>query len=227
MNEHVTYSSMMRVLPDVLKKAPSLLPLGQTAATFLELAAGSTELAAIYDRIDELPESLLDLLANDFGVIWYDADEDLETKRRVIKESFYVHRHLGTVGATRKALSAVWPNSGVEEWFEYNGDPYMFRVILEATSEKPVNLDDIFNIIRTYQSARSHLEDGQPVIRVTFGIVIETAQLSKPYGVLACGTVPRVATHGDMDHGGLYVGAGHRETSYRVRPCGTSLNSLM
>lgn len=279
MNENVTYDSMMRVLPSVLKNAPSMLPLGQTAATFLELTAGSTELDAIYNKIDELPESLLDLLADDFGVIWYDADQNLETKRRVIKESFYVHRHLGTTGAVRKALSAIWPYSSIEEWFEYGGDPYMFRVILEAdASGNQIIIGNIFNTIRTYQSARSHLETGMPIVRVTFGIVIETGKFNHKYhvdpvgtkksaknaadkiyyipnysthgdkshediivetddilavystpatGETIAGSWPRVSTHGDRDDGGLYVGADSLGSTYRARPCGTSLNSLM
>lgn len=228
MNEQVTYDSLMRVLPDVLKKAPSMLPLGQTAATFLELAAGNTELSAIYDRIEELPESLLDLLANDFGVVWYDADQDLETKRRVIKESFYVHRHLGTVGATRKALSAVWPNSDVEEWFEYGGDPYYFRVLVNAgDSQQPIPVNDIINTIRTYQSARSHLEDAIPVIRITFNIIIGTDTFEHIYHVPLCGTTPRVANHGAKQDNGLVVGTDCLTAEYHVRPCGTSLNALM
>lgn len=228
MNENVTYDSMMRVLPSVLRNAPSMLPLGQTAATFLELTAGSTELDAIYNKIDELPESLLDLLADDFGVIWYDADQNLETKRRVIKESFYVHRHLGTTGAVRKALSAIWPDSTIEEWFEYDGDPYMFMVILEAdASGNPIVIGNIFNTIRTYKSVRSHLETGMPIVRVTFGIVIVTDSFNHKYHSDSCGTKPRWSTHGDRDDGGLCVGADSLSSTYRARPCGTPLNSLM
>jgi len=266
MSDKVTYESTMRVLPSVLKKSGVTLPLAQATAKFLEIGDADIGTIAMYSRIDELPEDLLDILAVDFDVQWYDYDFDLETKRRIIKESFYVHRHLGTIGATRQALCAVWPNTGVEEWFDYGGDPYYFRVLLEAGDHtQPIHIKDIIDTIKQYQSIRSHLEDGLPVVRVTFGIVvvtdsfkhkytvdaagtkprwathgnkshedliIETAGKSVPYGVpatgeLIAGTYPRVQTHGNRDDGGLYVGADTKEATYRARPCGTPLNSLM
>ena len=266
MSDKVTYESTLRVLPSVLKKSGLMFPLAEATAKYLEIDAGNAELVNIYARIDELPESLLDILAVDFNVTWYDYDYDVQTKRQVIKDSFYVHRYLGTIGATKKALCSVWPNTGVEEWFDYGGDPYYFRVLLEASdTTQPIYIKDIIDTIRTYQSIRSHLEDGLPVVRVTFGIeivtdsfkkpyqvdaagtkprysthgrkskeglIVETDDLSVPYkppvtGELVAGTFPRVQSHGNRDDGGLYVGADSFDSSYRARPCGTSLNSLM
>ena len=228
MSDRVTYDAAMRTLPGVLKKSESTLPLGQTTAKALQGAEGNTILASIYARIDELPEELLDILAVDFGVDWYDYDYDLATKRRVIQESFYVHQHLGTVGAVKRALSAVWPNTDVEEWFDYGGDPYYFRVLLNAgDSTQPIPVDEIIDTIRTYQSVRSHLEDAIPVIRITFNIVIGTDMFTHVYHVPVCGTNPRVANHGAKQDSGLTVGVDCVTAEYHVRPCGTSLNALM
>lgn len=132
MNDGVNYDSTLRVLPHVLKKSGLMFPLAQTTAKFLEGAWNDAQLANIYCRIDELDESLLDILAVDFGVAWYWYDYPIETKRRIIKDSFYVHRFLGTIGATKQALCSVWPDSTVEEWFEYDGEPYHFRVYLDS-----------------------------------------------------------------------------------------------
>ena len=220
MSEQVTVDSTMRVLPHVLKKSGVMNPLAETTAKFLEVAAGDMQRASIYARIDELDEELLDILAVDLNVTWYDYDYDVETKRRVIKESFFVHRYLGTVGATKKALCAVWPNTGVEEWFDYGGDPYYFRVLLEANENQPIYIKDIIDTIKTYQSIRSHLEDGLPVVRVTFGIQINTGGYGHKYGVDAAGTKPRWATHGNKSKEGLIVETGGKSAPYNVPATG-------
>ena len=72
------------------------------------------EKAAIYPRIDELDEALLDILAYDFKVDWYGYDYPLETKRALLKSSFYIHRHLGTKGAVEAAIQSVYPKSIVK-----------------------------------------------------------------------------------------------------------------
>lgn len=120
--------SILQTLPSVLAGDAGMMPLGETAAEVLMLMWAQVDLPSIYSRIDELPEALLDILAKDFKVDWYNYNHSIEIKRAVIKDSFYVHKHLGTVGAVKRALSDIWPSCSLEEWFEYGGEPYHFRV---------------------------------------------------------------------------------------------------
>lgn len=78
-------------------------------------------LAILYTRIDEMPEFLLDILAYDFKIDWWDPNYAIEEKRQTLKDSWYVHRHLGTKAAVETAISAIFKDSRVEEWFEYGG----------------------------------------------------------------------------------------------------------
>ena len=205
MSEPVNYDALMRVYPSVLKRSQTTDGLGKATAKQLYLVYGDLWLADIYGRIDQLPEELLDILAKDFDISWYDYNYDLETKRRVIKDSFYVQRYKGTTGAVRKALSSVWPHTTVEEWFEYGGNPYYFRVLIEANSDFPIYINDSLRMLYWYKSIRSHLEDGMPIIRVTFGIVIKTESFNHKYHPDSCGTKPRWATHGDKSHEDLII----------------------
>ena len=94
----------------------------------------------IYARIDELDEQTLDVLAYDLHVDWYDYSYPIEVKRQTIRDSVRVHRRLGTKYAVETALGAVFPGTRVQEWFEYGGEPYMFKVIIGAT-ESGVSAD--------------------------------------------------------------------------------------
>ncbi len=59
---------------------------------------------------------------------WWDSDYSTEEKRRTLAASWQVHKTLGTRAAVEKAASAVYPNTKVQEWFEYGGEPYRFKL---------------------------------------------------------------------------------------------------
>ena len=194
----VSKDNLMRVLPAPLSKDSGMAQLGETAATALAALWQKVGIPNLYAHIDELPEAVLDILARDFKVDWYDYNYSLRTKRALIKSAIYVHKHMGTVSAVEQALSDVWPPSSVEEWFQYGGAPYHFRIILEAQSdEKPINVDSALSVVHFYKPVRSHLQNNLPIVRVTFGIEIQTGRTCHKYSVRAAGTRPRWATHGN------------------------------
>ena len=127
-NHGLTADNMMQQFPIALQKDPKTVALGQAIAKGMESRQDEINPLRIYTRIDELPEWLLDILARDFAVDWYDRSYTLEEKRKTIKDSFYVHRHRGTKAAVERAISAIYPNPKVLEWFEYGGDPYHFKL---------------------------------------------------------------------------------------------------
>lgn len=95
---------------------------------FTELATEKKKVL-IYSQIDSLEESILDELAIQMKIDWYDLYADIETKREVIKTAGIVHKARGTAYAVEKVVQAYFPDSKLEEWFEYDGDPYKFRIV--------------------------------------------------------------------------------------------------
>lgn len=159
MNSGVTKENLLQVLPSVLVQDDGMQPLGETASEALTLLWGKADLPTIYSRIDELPESLLDILAKDFKIDWYNYDHPVETKRMVIKDSFYVHKHLGTVGAVKRALSDVWPSFSLEEWFNYGGVPYHFRVAIADSDFTVEKREQAIRYINLVKNVRSWLDE--------------------------------------------------------------------
>lgn len=198
----LTKETLMSIYPSVLDKDALFNALGQTAAEMIGEAFLNTDHASIYTRIAELDEGSLDILARDFNITWYDYNFLLETKRRVVAAAFSVHRNLGTTGAMVRAISAIWPASSVEEWFEYGGLPYFFRALIEAneggTEDEPIRLGSIDKTIKLYKNERSWLDGGRVILRITCNVVIQTKQGADRYHSVLCGTVPRVSTHGKV-----------------------------
>ena len=125
----LTKENLVATLPVALQKDPSVVALAGTIAELLAWRPEEIDRLRIYPAIDRLDERLLDILAHDFKVDWWDADYSLEEKRRTLKDSWRVHKILGTKAAVERAISAIYPHTQVLEWFEYGGEPYHFRCI--------------------------------------------------------------------------------------------------
>lgn len=181
----LTKENLVATLPVALQKDPSVVALAEAIAELLARRPDEIERLRIYPAIDQLDGQLLDILAYDFKVDWWDADYSVEEKRQTLKDSWRVHKLLGTKAAVETAMSAVYPETKVEEWFEYGGEPYGFRILLdltgtEWTEERPRR---ILERSEYYKSLRSHL-DGLEYTR----------RAEKPAEVNFGGTVSAIST---------------------------------
>lgn len=102
----------------------------------------------VYTAIDSAPENILDILAVQFKVDWYRDDYPIETKRRVIKTAMEVRRYCGTEWAVKQAISAIYPNSEIVEWYDYNGTPGHWRLRVNITE----NADIAYYTIKRMES---------------------------------------------------------------------------
>jgi len=91
--------------------------------------ANEVENCLIFARIDELPEEVLDELAYELHIEWYDTNASIDVKRALIKSSDIVHMYHGTPFAVGQVVQDYFGDGYVEEWWEYGGDPYHFRVV--------------------------------------------------------------------------------------------------
>jgi len=149
-----------RSLPLPLKNDANMLALANVIAEQLQDTARQIEKNVIYARVDELDEQTLDILAYDLHVDWYDYNYPVDVKRATIKNSVKIHRKMGTKYAVEAALGAVFPGTTVKEWFEYGGQPYMFKIIIGATTAG-ISADRqaaVLERVGFYKNLRSHLE---------------------------------------------------------------------
>lgn len=160
MNSHFTVESLLSTFPHVLAKDKRMMAYATLFAREAVRRYEDTKKIIIYANIDELPESLLDILAHDFKVDWWDPNYTLEEKRKTLKDSFAVHRRLGTAGAVRTAISAVYKDSIVKEWFDYDGEPFHFQLLigLDYKEIDPVKHQRVLDRLEYYKNLRSRLD---------------------------------------------------------------------
>ncbi|EGJ51836.1 phage tail protein I [Desulfocurvibacter africanus] len=111
----------------------------------------------LWARIDELDEAMLAHLAARLHVDVWDPDWSLERKRMAVRNAVQVHRYKGTTQAVRLAL-APFAAVRMEEWFEYGGAPYTFRVLVDTQVGSEALYQDIRKAVNQVKNVRSHFE---------------------------------------------------------------------
>ncbi|MCM1059677.1 MAG: phage tail protein I [Eubacterium sp.] len=215
-----------RLLPEPLKNDETMLALGRAISGELQQNIQLARFTIIYPRIDELDETTLDILARDLHVDWYNDAYPIEAKRAVIKSSVQIHKRLGTKYAVVKALGDLFPNTEVQEWFEYGGTHHHFRIILDLTNAKaPADLLQIVNAAKFYKRLSAHLEE--VIYQMSVVIEIHTGTEFFKYktgqtNTYKTGTRPRRNTIGGISGAMIDIAAESAGGTYRVAQTGTT-----
>ncbi|MEM1590181.1 MAG: phage tail protein I [Candidatus Bathyarchaeia archaeon] len=112
----------------------------------------------IYPRIDSLSGEVLDLLAWQFHIEGWELAETEGEKRALIKKAIELHRYKGTPWAVINALKACGYESYMKEWFEYDGQPYLFKVYVRRPIQDNQTYQKLIAAVYEYKNARSWLD---------------------------------------------------------------------
>ena len=115
----------------------SLLPSNQTKLeqALAQVSAGDSELANVLRQmhsVDNCPTSMLPWLAIQRSVDRWDPEWSEAIKRKMVKDSFEVHKRKGTVGALRRVVEPFAEIIDITEWHELEpmGPPGTFSMSL-------------------------------------------------------------------------------------------------
>ena len=86
------------------------------------------EKTKVWCDIGKVNEKYLDYLAADSRALFYHSELAPDAKRELIINSPYWYMKLGTLTALEEFVTAVFGEGKVEEWFQYGGEPYHFRI---------------------------------------------------------------------------------------------------
>lgn len=191
----LTKENLLNALPAVLQQDEKMQALADSIAGVLAARPAEIDAVRIYSAIDKQPEEVLDIIAKDFKIDWYNYDYPLDAKRALVKTAPYVHKHLGTKGAVVAAIRSIYPQSTVEEWFEYDGNPFEFRVLIDMQEPSiPVSNEELLWAVAYYKSLRSHCEG--VFYRSEYNLCVECSCGYYPFKSRLCGTFPVRATKG-------------------------------
>ena len=151
---------LLDLLPPNLRHDPDIIAASKAVDDEFLLVVNEAKHCIIMPRIDELESDLVDLLAWERHVDFYDTSLPLEIRRTLVKNSIRWHKRKGTPAAVEEIVTEIFGKGQVEEWFEYGGVPYSFRINIEVedqeiTEEALARMDSLVNKTK---NARSWLE---------------------------------------------------------------------
>lgn len=151
------------LLPDSIASDQTIIDTNTVLQPQIDDVTDAIASIEILPRIDELPESILRMLAWENGVYsteWQLA-KTVEAKRQLVKDSFQLNKRRGTRWAVERVFEVLEIPAMLEEWFEYGGDPYTFRINVLDVGEGGITGEQIKlikRLVNEYKPLRSHNE---------------------------------------------------------------------
>lgn len=147
----------------------SLLPLNSTPLERAVEAASSEDLKVTLRTLynpDTCPANLLYQLAWAWSVDRWDDTWPEAIKRSVIRSSFYVHAHKGTIGALRRVVEPFGYLIEVIEWFKATPPA------VPGTFALKIGVSEAGISEQTYQELTWLIDDAKPLTRHLTGLAI-------------------------------------------------------
>lgn len=148
---------LVDLLPPSISSDPTVKAAAQALDNELKAVTHAVQEGLFLSRIDVLSEAVLDLLAWQFHVDFYESTLPVETKRQLVKQAIPWHRRKGTPAAVEELVTAVFGDGVVQEWFEYGGQPYNFKVITYNLAVTQQQANEFTRAVNAVKNTRSWL----------------------------------------------------------------------
>lgn len=154
---------LLDILPSSISNDDQMRAMAEAIQPELDAIQQAIPFIELYSRIDELPESILRMLAWEHRVYRYEWQlaDTIEEKRQLVKDSFELNIRRGTRWSIERIFEILNINATLQEWFEYGGNPFYFRLsVYEKNGQAPTpeQLSLLFNMVSKYKPLRSPLE---------------------------------------------------------------------
>lgn len=214
---------ILKLLPNFMKDDEANIALAKAVNKLVAEPGSKYKQQRLWDQIDNLDHKELDELAWEFNVDWYSSALDLQTKREIIKISDQVHKKRGTKWAVEQLISAYFGPGYVQEWFEYDGPPFEFKVLTTNKAVTDEMYQEFVRITQTAKNVRSHLEGiyyyGIYTTPFTYGKTVEPTV----FPFVLCGTKPNPAFIGEIRNIEALTRTEIEPVAFDYTRCGTVL----
>lgn len=120
--------SLLDILPFNLATDSTVKNASLAIDARLQATAGLIVQLNFLENLSSIPEQFLDELAYQYHVDFYSAGLVREQKELLVAQSLILHLRKGTPAAVEDLMTSLFGDGTVEEWFEYSGQPFHYRV---------------------------------------------------------------------------------------------------
>jgi len=116
-------------LPQIVAKEPWAQAMAYAINRQLGQLVTYADGVKIFASLDKMPDAVLDILAGELRLPYYDQSYTTAVKRELVKGAMPYWATAGTVESLTKILINIFGDAEIEEWFEYGGQPGYFRIL--------------------------------------------------------------------------------------------------
>lgn len=173
------------VAPPAIRNDPQVQAITAAVTPQQQAVSQAINECIILARLNEQPEEIVDLLAWQYHVDFYERGLTLDKKRNLVRTAIDVHRHKGTPYAVETVVSAAFEKSQVIEWFDYGGQPFFFKIRTEDVTTNRETIDQMKKAINSVKNTRSWLEKIEFVMHLSdqYGEVKESTAIKIKHGI--------------------------------------------
>lgn len=141
-------------------KTPKNIALSKAFGEMTRYLYDTLQSVIFWADINSADDMLLNSMAAEIDCPFYENGMSIEQKRELIAVSDIYNRRTGTTSAVDKLIAAAFKNGNIQEWYEYGGNPYCFKINMDSSSSKSEmnDFNYFFSMLRKIKNARSKLE---------------------------------------------------------------------
>lgn len=198
MSKTVETVKMADLIPKTMADDPKILAICAGIDAADAYVTGAIRKTLVLADIDDLQSDAVDLLALEFHADYYNQELPVETRRNLVKSSGFLHMFQGTPGSVERLTSIVLGDSFIQEWFEYGGAPYTFRLMTTNTDVTDDQFQEIVRMLTASVNVRSHMDGFYYYGIFTEPIYYGVGVIEKTFDFILCGTKPTPAMVGKI-----------------------------
>lgn len=150
--------NLLDLIPSNLKQDRFIEALAIVLSEELNDISNDIPLLLLMKNIHLQKEEVVDMLAWQQHVDYYDPTLTLEQKREIVAKSDFFHRYKGTSAAVEQLVNTVFGDGVVQEWYEYGGMPGYFKVITSNWTVTNENAETFTKALASVKRETSRLE---------------------------------------------------------------------
>lgn len=156
-------NTLLREIPDNLLRDEKVKHLANSLQSSLDNMLEWADKINYRMNLEALPDEIIEHLLWESHITVNEGLElatTREQKINLIKHSVELHRLKGTPAALEMVFQLINIDCRMQEWFEYGGDPYHFKldVMLRDKSLNEENLKLLTSLVMEYKNVRSWLD---------------------------------------------------------------------
>ncbi len=150
---------LLDLIPEPLKSDTDVIAISYALQMAMAELLKYSVNTRMYADVDHVSEDILDYMAVEMRLAYYDESFSVETKRELIKNSFISYMEAGTKTSVQDLITTVFGYGEVVEWFDFTeGEQIPGYFDIETGAQLTPELFEMFTkVIESVKNESSHL----------------------------------------------------------------------